>query len=501
MKKIFKYTLAAAASTCLLSACNLDLVPNSAIAYSPAETLIQTQANLNALENGMLASFRSLSLGEFDVTEEVMLDGFNAVVDYGNNYGSEHRTDNSFTSANYEVEDYWAGNYGAIKNYNIFIANADESNADIRAKARVVKGEAFFFRAYSYLQLARHFGKAYDAASAASELCVPLVLVYEQNEKPARATVAEVYASIKSDLDSAAVLLAGVKGAVRSQKPTIDAVNALYARYYIDVKDYAKAATYAHKVIDAGTYKLASSAKEMEAEYTDDKGTEPIMQMYCTLAEYGNSTTTWTNTSSEKSVPEGYVLAPYFLPTKTLIESYEASDVRLAWFSNTLSTRISGSIRAGEFYSFVKFIGNPALTSTPVPNGRTSPKPLKIAEMYLIAAEANLAAGNTTAALVDLNALQAARGASQTVATKENIQKEWFKETVGEGLRLSCLKRWGVGFSGRVCQDGASNVVLHGGDYDQKVWAANDFHFQWPIPSHEMKINKNLVQNTGYDTL
>ena len=83
---------------------------------------------------------------------------------------------------------------------------------------------------------------AWAASSAATDLCVPLVLVYDQAEKPARATVAEVYAQIKKDLDQAAGLLAGVKGAARAEKPTIDAVNALYARYYIDLGDYTNAA-------------------------------------------------------------------------------------------------------------------------------------------------------------------------------------------------------------------------------------------------------------------
>lgn len=86
------------------------------------------------------------------------------------------------------------------------------------------------------------------------------MLRYDQNERPARATVASVCAQIKTDLDSAAVILENVSGSVRAQKPTIDAVNALYARYYIDVKDAANAALYAHKVIDTGTYNLASTA-------------------------------------------------------------------------------------------------------------------------------------------------------------------------------------------------------------------------------------------------
>ena len=79
------------------------------------------------------------------------------------------------------------------------------------------------------------------------------------------------------------------------------------------------------------------------------------------------------------------------------------------------------------------------------------------------------------------------------------IRKEWFRETVGEGMRKYCLKRWGVGFDGRVPQDGALNIVQQGDVFTGKSIAANSYIFQWPIPSHEMKINRNLEQNPGYD--
>ena len=147
----------------------------------------------------------------------------------------------------------------------------------------------------------------------------------------------------------------------------------------------------------------------------------------------------------------------------------------------------------------MKFRGNWNLTtSTELLNGRNAPKPFKIAEQYLIAAEAEFLGNDAVAAAADLNALQTARGATPTEATMENIQKEWFKETVGEGLRLSCMKRWATGFNGRPAQPTAQNIVQLGDVFIDKVFSANDPHFQWPIPAHELNINKNLIQNEGY---
>ncbi len=503
MKRIIRYSIAALACMTMLVSCDLDLVPNSSIAYEEGGVLIQTQSNLTSLENGLLSSFRARQNGRYVEAAEFQFDYYNATVDYGNNYGAIHKTDYNFTSGDYDVEAMWADNYSSIKNYNIFIAASENVDESLKAKVDVVKGEAYFFRAWSYLQLARHFGKQYSS-SASTDLCVPLVLVYDQSEQPARATVAEVYAQIKSDLDQAASLLAGVKGAVRSKKPTIDAVNALYARYFLDIADYSNAASYAHKVIDTGTYKMAATAEDMTKEYVNDNGTEPIMQLAISLTEFtGNTLNDWTLCQSDANYGEAF--RSYYIPTQTLIDSYEPGDLRLgAWFNNTTAVMMAGSyfnLETPDFYTFTKFWGNPDLTSTPIRNGRNAPKPFKISEMYLIAAEAELAAGNTAAAKADLNAIQAARGASLTDATTATVRNEWFKETVGEGQRKSCLKRWGIGFSGRVMQPGAANILQQGEVFNDKVFPAGSQYFEWPVPAYEMKINKNLVQNPGYDTL
>ncbi len=499
MKNLVKYTLAVAASAIMFAACDLNLVPNSAVAYEEGGVLIQTTANLNAFETGILSSFRGLQMGDYINAEEFQFDCFNAVIDYGNNFGSLHRCDYTFTSSDYDVEDMWAGNYSAIKNFNIIISSADNVPENLVASAKVLKGEAFFFRACSYLTLAHHFGPMPSANADA--LCVPLVLKYDQNEKPSRAKVGEVYAAIKSDLDSAAVLLAGVKGAVRAQKPTIDAVNAVYARYFIDMKDYANAAKYAHLVIDTGTYKLASTQAEMTKEYVNDEGTEAIYQVFGSKTEGTNACNYWTQSTTDGNGVDGHVFRPYYIPTKALINAYEPNDLRFTtWFDNTQTVQINGAYYTGEFYTMIKYWGNPSLVSSPIRNGRQLPKPFKISEMYLIAAEAELST-NPSAAKADLNAIQAARGASLTDASTDTVRKEWYKETVGEGLRMVCLKRWGIGFNGRAPQDGAKNIVMIGDVYDQKVFEANSIYFQWPVPSYEMKINSNMEQNPGYDAI
>ena len=496
MKKSFIYMIAAVATASVLSSCDMNLKPTTSIAYVEGEPLMISDTDVSEFENGILTSFRSRFDGVYYQTQEVMVDYFNASADYGNNYGAVHRMDVDFTDGEYNTRDHWSGHFGAIKNYNIFIENADNVADDLKEYAQFVKGEALFCRAFSYLHLARHFGKPYGSSSS-TDLAVPLVTVYDQLDKPARATVAEVYAQVKADLDAAAAILAGETGEARADYPTIDAVNAIYARYYLDIKDYSNAASYAEKVINTGHYKLASTEEEMEAEYTNDEGEEPIMQMYASKSEgYGtNDIYTLTNNASDK----GLNLRAYYFPTKKLVEAYEPDDLRFKqWFTNEIPNFVQGTYHEGEFYSFVKYYNNPALNSGNVPQARHARKPIKISEMYLIAAEAYAQAGNSAKAKEVLNALQTARHATPTEGTMDDIKNEWFKETVGEGLRLNCLKRWGDGMAARTPQDGAALLIMTGAGYEQRTIPAGFAKLTWPVPTYELQVNPNLVQNEGF---
>ena len=498
MKNILKYFIVGGAAVTMLSSCDLNLLPTTSIAYEEGSELFLNENDVAAFQNGVMASYRALQYGVYTQTTEVQCDGFNATIDYGNNYGAVHRCDNSFTPGEYDTEDMWRDNYTAIKNYNIAIANADNVKDELKASASVLKGIALFCRASSYLTLTRHFGNAYNPSSAATDLSVPLVLKYDQLEKPARATVKAVYDQIIADLEEAETLLANVPGQVRSQLPTVDAVRALKARYYLDTQDYTNAAEAAESVISsAAGYKLASTPEEMVAEYTNDTGTEPIVQLYASIAEGARGNTIFTQVGNDDKV--GKYFSPYFIPSSLLVNAYDASDLRFTnWFTNSLyPVRMSGSYYEGV-YVFTKYLDNPALHSGTMETGAHAAKPLLIGEMYLIAAEAYAKAGNASAAQNVLNQLQAARKAVNTTGTMENIKKEWFRETVGEGLRLASIKRWGDGLAVRTEQSGVENLIMTGEYYNQRSLSADSHFLNWPVPSYEIKLNANLVQNPGY---
>ena len=338
MKKILTYAFAVLAASAVISSCDLDVFPRGSLSYDEDMVLFKDTKELGYLANGLYGSFRGNFYGEYAQTEEVMFDGFNATADYGNNYGGPHRLDNNFNASNYEIRDFWASRYSSIKNYNIVIRGVDnlpEEYENLRKDAELVKGEALFFRAFAYLDLIRHYAKNYEAATAATELGVPLVLVYNQTEKPSRATVKEVYDQIKTDLDGASERLSGVSGKVASGKVTIDAVNALYARYFLDVKDYAQAASYAKKVIDsAAGYALSATMDDFKKEYYTDEGKEAIMMLYASQTENGSGTNSMYTSMASDSEHGRYFSSPYYLPSQKLLDLYDETDLRLqGWFT------------------------------------------------------------------------------------------------------------------------------------------------------------------------
>ena len=192
----------------MIASCDLNLVPTTDIVYEEGTPLFLSQRDIAEFQNGVLASYRGLHYGSSWQTVEVMTECFNATIDFGNNYGFVHRLGSGFLASDDYTTGIWAGHYSAIKNYNIAIEQCKMvTDEDLLPAADVLQGMALFCRASSYLTLARHFSADYDPATAATELCVPLILKYDQLEKPVRATMQVVYDQILADLDEAESLL------------------------------------------------------------------------------------------------------------------------------------------------------------------------------------------------------------------------------------------------------------------------------------------------------
>jgi len=456
MKKILNKNLIAFASILTLASCEkrLDLYPYNSIELSQS---FQTIKDATTWNNGLYADLRGRVYGSYNISQDVQADQLNATLDFGNRNGNPHRWGSSFLADDGALSGAWGGYYGAIRNVNITIAGYDKiktNNATELATLNKCRGDAFLARAYYYSELILRFAKAYDPATAANDLGVPLVLEYDLEARPARATVKQVYDQILSDITRAKTNLANTPGLAGSNRFNIDVAVALEARVRLYMQDWAGAMAAANTLITGNKYPLLNSVANLDRMWTNDLATEVI---------------------------------------------FNCAVVRQTEPANTNAV----GINYPNMWVVNKFPGNPALFTGTFTNYQQAPKVFRFAEQILIFAEAanRLGGANDALALNALNTLRVARGLSPRTGISgatltAEIRDERTRELAFEGFRLFDLKRWGLGFTRGTPQNlGAINV---GSNYNTINISASDPQFVWGIPTYDLNINTNLVQNPGW---
>ena len=148
------------------------------------------------------------------------------------------------------------------------------------------------------------------------------------------------------------------------------------------------------------------------------------------------------------------------------------------------------------YHMLNKYPGNPKLKKSEYEYYQM-PKVFRVAEAYLIAAEASYQANDEVNALKYLNDLRTQRGASVVTATGDalfkEIKNEWIREFVGEGQRMNDLKRWHDGLQRHDPQNQA--ILMIGADYTELTKEASDKRFLWEIPNNDMNANSNIEGN------
>lgn len=141
-----------------------------------------------------------------------------------------------------------------------------------------------------------------------------------------------------------------------------------------------------------------------------------------------------------------------------------------------------------------------------MPNGIQAPKPFRIAEQYLIAAEAAFRTGDQEKAKKFLNELRISRGLTAVMDSDEKLWKEIIdertRELAFEGFRLWDLRRWGLDMQRREpqLQAGAIQTPYLSYQYSFDMKRENgDNRFVWGFPLVETKANLKIVQNKGWE--
>jgi hypothetical protein len=498
MKKIKLGILSSLIIASSLNGCKkTDLFPLNSIEQSQS---FETVADAKAWDGGINNTFRYRFYGQYATSTDVQADQLNASLDFGNRNGTLHRWGPPLLADDGAFRAQWSGYYSGLTNINIAIAGYETIPTTTPAQVaelNIYKGNAYFIRAFYYHKLITRFAKPYNAATAGSDLGVPLILTFDVNAQPARASVKAIYDQVMSDIATAKTLLATRAGTQGANRPTIDAVTALEARAKLDMKDYVGAYSAANSLITSNKYPLYTTAASLKNYWHADAKQESIMQIFVSRPlELPN-----TNAIYLGLIPATGKWNPDFIPSQWVLDMYSATDFRKNIYFDAKNVTMQGSDYPGTFL-VNKYPGNPVYFTGANTNYVHEPKAFRIAEMYLIAAEAGVT--NTTNVVGGTSALNALRLARNLLPQNglvgqpliDAVREERFRELAFEGFRLNDLMRYGQGFTRRAPQN--INTLTTGADFTTRSITASDNQFIWAIPTLDVTVNPNMVQNPGW---
>lgn len=254
---IKKYLLAAAGAGLMLTACDIERLPNGSMA---AESITSDpDANLESLVRGAYAQLKTWSdpmhrLGEY-AGDNMMIRG--SSTDAFFQFISYSRTPN-----NYRLQNFWDSGYKAVAQAsNIINMIKEGQSVEIDNKL----GECYYIRGMMYFYLTRAYGRPFYQAPD-KNLGVPIVNGTPKDldnlQLPDRSTVAQCYAQVVADLRKAEKMLTIDNGPAYASK---GAAQAMLSRVYLYMsgtyenpnRQYAdSAAYYASEVINSGSYNL-----------------------------------------------------------------------------------------------------------------------------------------------------------------------------------------------------------------------------------------------------
>ncbi len=262
MKKIFKYSFVSL-GIMALAACSGDKLETQPTDSVSGTTLFSdakaAMVPLNGLYRSMYTSgwsttgntHQCFGVIAYALAAEVMGDDF-VMGAQGSGwfwFDAAYNVKGRFSSSAWRSYDLWYVFYTWIANANYVIA-AEETMGGSTDDIHYVIGQAYAVRAYSYFQLAQWFARTYKGHE--NEKCVPLYTepTFKTTTGQPRATVAEVYAQIDSDLAKAITLLEGIPQQDKTHMSSAVSLG-IASRVALVKEDWSNALKYADAAIKA----------------------------------------------------------------------------------------------------------------------------------------------------------------------------------------------------------------------------------------------------------
>ncbi|MBO0353545.1 RagB/SusD family nutrient uptake outer membrane protein [Muricauda ruestringensis] len=351
----------------------------------------------------------------------------------------------------------WKPAYSYIYYSNAVLEGIKGSTSLSEEVQRQLEGEAKVVRALSYFYLVNLFGD------------VPIITTtnFEINRVAPKNPIAQVYQQIISDLQDAKELLAVDYSFSNGERvrPNQAVAAALLARVYLFTENWGDVESQATLVINDEKYHLSSDLSKVFLANSE----EAIWQL---------KPVNINNTlEAQYFVPSSGTNIPFASLTESLLNAFEEGDMRPVDWVGDVTPNME------TFYFPFKY----KIRDTSVPTSEYS-MICRLAEQYLIRAEARARQGNLTGALEDINRIRNRAGLGESSANTQEeildaIMQERRVELFSEGAhRWLDLKR-----TNRI-----DEVLVP----IKPDWQPTDAFY--PIPQKEREANPSLTQNEGY---
>ncbi|MFD2514878.1 RagB/SusD family nutrient uptake outer membrane protein [Pontibacter locisalis] len=429
----------------------LDVEPTTAIEAEGAIT------DFTTLERAALGAYSAMQSNNYYGLRYLLYQGV-----YTDNL--EHRgtftTDRevsarNINASNLQIANTWATIYTVINRANIALRAADRLTNITDEQRDQIKGEMFFLRGLAYFDLVKVFGGVPITLEPTTEI--------GEIQNAPRSTEAQVYDAVISDLRAAEAALDG--GNERRTRATSLAATALLARVHLQRGNYALAEEKANQVITSGEFALEEDFAKI---FTTETGPEIIFEVDFTLNDQGGLG------SASNPLTGGQ---KFYLQA----EAYNA----------LLASSLLGDERF-EATTTIQRNRRRLIKYEDVTNNADNVPVIRLAEMYLIRAEAQARQGIASApaspqVISDINRVRTRAELPPLVLLTnaqalEEILEQRRLEFIGEGLRFIDLKRY--------------NLLCEELNFCEDENSA--FRGLWPIPLQQIEVNPNLVQNPGY---
>lgn len=406
----------------------------------------------------------------------------------------------------------WGASYRGIAYVNTIIDRLD-ANTTIPADAKnAILGEALFLRAYYYFGLVSHFGG------------VPLQLKEVTNPQESfqpRNTPAEVYAQIKTDVQSAINLLPVATTFPQSGRATKGAAKMLlaYAIMSGENRDYAAAEKELLDITKMNYALLPDYTKVFDPANKNHQESIFDVQYMADRVSGQQSAFAWqfmpkvTNPQFLMGFDGGRmnIFSGWNVPTDELVSSYEKGDLRLPasvavvegtisgvedFTAELLTSPVNYTPKAGKAFRYMirKYFHPPYDIAFNTPDNFPV---YRYSGALLLLAECLVQQNKAGAALPYLNQVRRRAGLPElSAATLAAVSNEMRHELAFENRRWQDLIR--IGKAIEVATAKGNRLKAQYGWILPAAFNVTPDKLIDPIPFRETQINTQLVQNPGY---